>query len=346
MATRSEFNQQDSDIERDRGTRLVVAITSPIIMFLLCYRIGMWVTVFFKIPLAGVLGMSLGLGLGALGVLWLIPRLFVVNNAVAAFVTVDLLTNKLVSYGTGFHWSFPWEKRDGANNVNLDEASESFEFTVQMKSGGTLKGKGSFRLRPDVWRLPQFLAGVASVASELSDLIKAAYTKRLAKLELMRGLDEMSVVNDEVSKEFMHGGTQTPEVSGFEERFGVIIGDVTLSELLPSAEVQKALDGASENAAMEAIVLRNLGYATMEEVRTAITTGKLTNDQLTSATHTALAMTDNLHGMKVDHSNITLRVVADDKTAEALAAVGPALAKGLALMGGNKSVATPKKGGK
>jgi hypothetical protein len=163
MAIRSEYNQKDLDVTRERGLRKVVALMSAPLTLLLGYLFGIAFTGFFGLP--SMLGTSIGLGIGALGVMWLVPRLYVVNDAVSAFVTVDLLSDELVSYGPGFHWSFPWEARSGANNVALDEAAESFTFTVQTKTG-TLNGKGSFRLRPDIQKLPEFLAGVASVAAE------------------------------------------------------------------------------------------------------------------------------------------------------------------------------------
>ena len=74
-------------VTRNRDGRKFIAIASPFATFVFGWFIGVVFAWFFKLPT--MLGMSVGLGLGALGVMWLVPRLYVANDAVSAFVTVD-----------------------------------------------------------------------------------------------------------------------------------------------------------------------------------------------------------------------------------------------------------------
>jgi hypothetical protein len=187
-----------------------------------------------------------------------------------------------------------------------------------MTPTGTLKGEGSFRLRPDIKKLPEFLAGVASVAGDLSDLVSAECVGYLAKDPVSVSLGKLGDLNTFLAGKFKHGPTQHEKVTDFEERFGVIIGDVTVSKLLPSEEVQKAMDGASEREALDAIVCKNLGYATMEEVRKAVKDKELTSDQVAYATENALAMTNNLHGMNLGRQTYTVKLQGDPGLVDAM----------------------------
>ena len=86
----------------------------------------------------------------------------------------------------------------------------------------------------------------------------------------MRRFRLVASLNEALQDDFKHGEFQKEGASEFEERFGVIIGDVTVSKLMPSKEVQKAIDGNSESAALEEIVARSLGKKDMAGVHAAV----------------------------------------------------------------------------
>ncbi len=325
-----EFNQTDDLVERDRATRRLAAIGGPILVLFIGYLVGATFAGVFKLPM--LLGNAAGLALGAIGAVWVASRSYVTNDAVAAFVTVDLLSKQLVTYGPGFHFSFPWEARSGANNVDLSEAAENGTFEVQASEGtGTLRGKYSVRLRPDIKNLPKFLAGVGSVASDLTGLINASILRYLSEKTVKEALADLPGLNAHLRSEFH------TKVSKFERRFGVIVGDVTVSEILPSKEVQKAMDGSSESVALDGIVARTLGYPTIEAVHDAVKAEKLTSEQVSTAMENALAMTDNLGGMAVERKTYTVRLQGDTgliEAAKAIVPLAPAIAG--ALGGGNQ----------
>lgn len=316
-----ELNQTDALItNRDRYSRGLVAFASPVLSVLLGYLIGATLAGFFRLPM--VLGNVVGLALGAAVAVWLVSRSYIVNDAVSAFVTVDLWNKELVTYGPGFHFCFPWEARSGANNVDLSEAAEDGTFEVQA-TNGTLHGKFSVRLRPDIKNLPKFLAGVGSVAADLRDIIKASILEKLAGKKVIEALSESKGLNKELKDEFAQGPNRDTKVTKFEDRFGVIVGDVTVSELLPSKEVQKAMDGESEGNALDGLIAKNLGRPDMSTVHADVASGAITTEQYQYATENALAMTENLGGMAIERKTYTVRLQGDPGLVEAAKAIVP-----------------------
>ena len=334
-STHSEFNQTDEMIvERNRLWRVIIAGLSLVFIFLIGYLFGFGFAKFFKLP--SLLGTGLGLGLSGLGVMWILPKLYVTNDAVSAFVTIDMLKSLigskdiLVTYGPGFHVTFPWEKRVSGNNVDLSEAAENFSFEVQTPTGN-LDGKFSIRLRPDITHLPEFLAGVASVAADLGDIIKAKIIGHLGNKPLTDALTGLADLNAALTAEFKHGATQEEQASDFEMRFGVIIGDVTVSGLMPSKALQETMSAKTESAVIDAIIASSFGKKSMRDLQKAVDAGTITQDEVNRRRNQTMAMSGNLQGMDFSESTFNLRVSGLDKLdpaiAQAIAAIGPHIAK-------------------
>ncbi len=326
MATnRSEFNQTDIMVTRNRDGRKFIAIASPFATFVFGWFIGVVFAWFFKLPT--MLGMSVGLGLGALGVMWLVPRLYVVNDAVSAFVTVDLLSDELVTYGPGFHWSFPWEARSGANNVALDEAAESYTVEVTLKDGA-IKVPFSARLRPDITKLPVFLSGVAAVAADLGDILSAEivefFTKEKPEVGVQQATRMIPELNVYLRKKFADG-----ESENFEKRFGVITGDITAGTILVTDQVKETLGALTESRLIDQAVAESYGRKTIAEVEIAIKNGELDREDVNRRRTQAMAMSGNLQGMDLKETTTNFRIQGldkiDPKLAEAVASLAPAL---------------------
>lgn len=313
-------------IKRDRVMRAIVAILSPFCAVLFGYLLGASFAAFFKLPM--VIGYTVGLGLGAFIAMWFIPMSYIVNDALGAFVTIDQLItitggeNALVSYGPGFHFCFWWEKRSSDNNVNLSEVAENFAAEVQ-GTAGTIFIKYSARLRPDIKRLPEFLSGVASVAADLRSIISAEIVEYLSKKSVAETLVALSTLNKMLAEEFKHDEEQGEVASAFEKRFGVIIGDITVAEILPSKEVQKTMDGITESTTLDQIVAKTLGYPSIKEVQDAVRSGILKSEQVAHATENALALTNNLHGMDLKRHTFTLKLQGDSDLVESIKSLGP-----------------------
>jgi len=345
----SEFKQTDDIItDRDRASRMLVAISSPIIALFLGYMIGVSFAAFFNIPL--VLGYSAGLGIGAFAAVWLVSKSYVTNAAIGAFVTIDPLVtifggdNPLVSYGPGFHFCYWWEKREGGNNVDLGEAAEKYTVTMQVPSG-TVTVKYSARLRPDIAHLPEFLSGVASVAAEVGGLISAEIIDYMKGKTVNEALQCLAELNEHLKAKFKHG-VAGDETSDFEERFGVKIGDVTAEELLPSKEVQETMSAVTEAEVIDLIVAKSFGYDDVKSLAAAVENKKVDSAEVNRRRTQTLAMSGNLQGMDLKEHTFNLQIQGlkdiDPALIQALSNTGPALAVVAQALGGKGSQQKPK----
>ncbi len=328
MATANrEFDQRDKDIkDRDRASRTLVVIASLLLATLGCYFLGSWLGKFFRLPGTNT-PMVLGLGLAGLTTILLLPRLFVYNYAVSAFMTIDLLTDEHVSYGPGLHPSFPWEARDAANNINLDEVPEKYVHEIILKDG-KIQLEISARLRPDITMIPVFISGVGSAAEDLGGIITSNLTAYYTKTDM--GVQEArrssDPVNEHLEQTFQHGIGDTSE---FERRFGLIVGDVTVGGIKVTAEVEETIGALTESRIIDQIVAESYGCETMKQIEEKIARGELDREDVNRRRTQAMAMSGNLQGMGLTESTTNFRLQGLDKVdpalATAIASLAPAL---------------------
>lgn len=316
---------RDSDIPRNRAFRAIVFLGAAFGFPFLGLVTGWWLSgLFFDFPASQPIGAVLGAAAGFVGFLALKPRLVVVNNTTGGLVTTDALQSLLgrsdvhVIYGPGTHFALPWEQRYAENNIPVLEAAETFSFTVLCKDGA-LVVSGSFRLRPNFRRPLEFISGVASIASDLRDLIVAEAVASYAGSSVMEATARLPQLNERLRTVFVGDGNETP----FEERFGVQVGDVTLSSVVPaSKELQRTVDGLAEASLAFEGTARLLGM-TAEQMRSEIASGKLTGVELERAREEFRIISGNMDG------NTIKRWVVDVR------GVDPELAKALASIAGN-----------
>lgn len=338
--------QSDERVERDRFGRMFVAITAPVITVVVGWLLGLSFATFFHLP--SFLGGALGFIGGGFAALWILTNSFITNEpVVGAFVTVDAVqaligNNGNVTYGPGGpHPCFFWEQREAKGNVNLSEVVENFTAKVQGPAG-SFTVKYSVRLRPDITQLPDFLSGVAGIEGGIEGIISAFVSSYLADKNASDAGSLIKGLNEALKKEFEEGeGNKT--ISEFEDRFGIIIGDITVDELLPSDEVQKAMDGASEALALQRIVCQSLGYKDMVAVQEAVEKGVLSTKDVDRATLNAMTITNNLHGMNVGRQFYDIDINGDEDVVRGLKELIPHAAAVAARAGGGKK---PKGGQK
>lgn len=345
----------DDMIERDRASRVIVFI----LLMLIMTGLVMWIS----LSLFNALGMpQLGWVVGFAGSVFLglqlLEKSLIQNDDEQAFITVNTLQTlfsgkrseefeklpleqqkKLarsygrVAYGPGAHFAYPWESRDASNNVSLAEATESLEF-VLMSEDGTLTGKGSFRLRPNIKGVVGFKLGAAAIASNLSDLVKAEAVAVLGGNSVESASEFLPELNRRLADKF---GDLSAERTDFERRFEVFVGDITVGELLGSDDVLKTLNAVSEAAIIRRAIAEYLGYKDMKAVRAAITRGSLTEDQLRRAEERMLQISGQ-DDIKTTRTLFELDVSGlDPDTAEAFKGLASAVAPFAAQMAGRRS---------
>jgi hypothetical protein len=219
-----------------------------------------------------------------------------------AFLTLDTLRsffahkNVFVLYGAGNHAAYPWEKRLGRNNISLSESTENFSVEVVTKTG-IVTIKGSYRIRPRVATesAVAFLGGVAVIAKDVADLIASTITEVLSTKRLDNVSKQLGKLNEELAAKFGTGSTPaTPEISHFEERFGIVVGDVTAAEVILSEEAKKTRNAVDEALQFAKGVALILGYSTPAAMQKAQAAGTLSAETIETARKQFLAVSENV----------------------------------------------------
>jgi|GEM_PF-2897846 len=283
-----------------------------------------------------------GLFIGLIGQAFVVTstlHMFIIKvSSFSGFITVDQLKtffgkneadddrNAYVVYGPGWHVSYPWEARESGRNFSLEEASETFTLDVQT-SEGNLTIKGSVRMRANLTNAIAYLSGVASVAGDITDLIKAFLIQRIAEISkttpdheggILAVLGTVKAINADLQTNFKNG------ISEFEDRFGVDVGDVTISSLMPSDALQKTMTGLSEAKIIADGTAILLGYANNKAMREAVSRGELAESNIKEARDRFMAASDNI---KMDLSTNEWKVNIDG-----LDKLDPEIAKAITSM--------------
>jgi len=281
----------------------------------------------------------------------MVEKLFIIRNpTVGMFVTQDSIASLLgregvnVLYGPGVHISYPWERRLKGNNISLTEAPNEIKFPVQCKDG-MIYVEGSYRMSPDLKNPVAFLKGVATVADEIKDIIIADVVAYLKGKTVMDAVNDLQGINERLRR------FQT-EHTDVEKRFGIHIGDVTISRLLPSDDVQRTISGITE-AKMVQIgteLLLGIPEGKLSEWQQD---GRVSGADIKEARDRFLSVSGNLEGMDIKRHEFDVSIHGlDPEVAKAIVELARSpiaqafLSKGAAKVG--KTAAKkpqPKTGG-
>jgi regulator of protease activity HflC (stomatin/prohibitin superfamily) len=300
----------DSDFKRDRASRYIVFalfVTGVPLLFIL---IGLIIAVVFFDGIA-ILGVIFGFGAGALVTAANVEKLFIIRNSTTGlFVTQNILRSFLgkdevnVVYGPGVHICFPWERRLKGNGIALEEAAQDFTFKVQC-SDGLLTVNGSYRLRPDPRRPVPFLTGVAAIAEEMDGLIITKAVAELKTKKVKSAMRNIAKLTDILKHEFV--GSKVKPETPIEKRFGIIISDVTIEQMLPSEELQRTMSALSEaNAIAEGTAIL-LGM-TRKAASLKLEADSTFRTQYNEARDRFLSVSGNLEGMDISRTEFMLRL--------------------------------------
>lgn len=296
-------------------------------------------------------GFVIGATAGVVAFLAMKHRFIVKNNTTGMLVTLDQLQSLLgktphVCYGPGTHFSLPWEARFAQNNIPVEEAAEDLTFTALCKDG-TITGKGSIRLRPDFENPINYLSGVAAVGKDLQDLVVTFITDWFANQKMESAIKMKVKLNTALRKKFVENEKNTSGRSDFEERFGVRLGDVTVSELLMSDEVQRTRSALNEGRVIAEGTAILLGFETVVEMMAAV--GKtITQEDIDRARRDFRIISGNMDSATVNRVELDIRGLSPEAAAaiSAMAQNPNAAAVLKRLSGGKKDPAKNVKKGK
>ena len=314
---------RDIDInpDRNRGARLGTMLGLCAGTILCSAGFTHWLgSQFFSNPI--MLSISTGVGFSAgIGlVVATFEKYFLIRNGpTSMFLTQNSLASLLgksdinIAYGPGTHFSFPWERRIASNTLSLEEAEESFSFTVQLPDGD-LHGEGAFVLRADQEHPVTFLSSISAVTSDLTKLITADVLAFFKGMTAMEALGKVGDLNTQLDTKY--NATRTD----IEKKHGVHVSSVKISKLLPSEELRRTLSGITEAEAVQRGVQILLGKASQAEVDAALQRGEITSDDIKRAREHFLAISGNMNHIEIKRSEFDLNIRGlDPETAKALA---------------------------
>lgn len=307
-----ETNFLDSDIDRNRLGRFYVLIIYLTLTLFGSYFLGdFFSSLFFATSTVAknICWVFISVPLAALA-LGLVEKLFIIRNETnTVIVTVNHLASLFKSYGEyvytaygpGLHLSYPTEKREAGNNISLNEATNEFNTEIQLEDG-ILRVFASMRLRPDPRNPIAFLSGVAIVADDIKDLMIAEIVEELTGKKVTEAIVMMKDLNSKLQKKYIGQQDDT------EKRFSVYIGDVTITKMLPSEELQRSISAISEAEAIQKGTLIILGLADSKELQVRLDDRKLSQADVNLARDRFLSISGNLDGMEIKRTEFDLSV--------------------------------------
>jgi hypothetical protein len=310
----------DNDIPRDRGGRYAILLgtiaTLPVAGWLAGSGVvNMFTTMLTDNDLLVTLGGIIGAGGGLIGFMAMKHLFFVSNSTTGILLTTNSLKAFLggkdifVPYGPGGPFvSYPWEKRSAENNISIKTATNEFSFSIQCQDG-TVNGTGSYRLRPDHENPRQFQTGAAAVADDLKDLILGFLISQVGPMKISAVLKGIAEINAKLKKEFEGDGIKTE----FELEHGVFVVDVTLSQLLPSPEVQRTMSGLTEAGFIASGTRTLLGFGSQKKLQEAMDAGKISRADYNHARDRFLSISGNMEGVNVTRYEIDLNASGIEK---------------------------------
>lgn len=333
----------DRLIDRSRGGRTLVFFGTPALLAVFGGLLVAFLTKTFLIEALYWPGFVVGATCGMVAFLAMKHVFVVKNNTTGLLVTTDQLKSLVgigepnVIYGPGTHFSYPWEARFARNNIPVEEVAEQFTFGVICKDG-TLTVPASIRFRPDFEKPIAYLSGVAAVAGDFKDLVISSVSKKLSKLTMQQALDTLEGINTELHDEFVSN-----KKTDFELRFGILVGDVTLGNLLMSDEAQRTRSGLNEAAMVAEGTALLLGFKTIEEMQAALANKSIVQDDVDRARRDFRIISGNMENTTVNRHEIDIKGLSPE-IAAALAALfqNPAAAAAVRGYAGRKT--TPEKG--
>jgi hypothetical protein len=302
----------DRNIKRDRGIRTFWFFFTPALLALVGgLLVAGLLKTFISLANISLIGFVIGAAAGLIGFLSIKHYFVVQNETTGMLITINQLRtlfqgkdkkSAFVIYGPGTHLSLPWEVREAKNNIPVTETTEEYVFTA-ICTDGTLTGKGSFRLRPDFNNPINYLSGVGAVAGDLKDLIISFINGWLAKRTMQDALDKQDELNQALHDEFIKDDHKTP----FEDRFGIQLGDITVSQLLMSEEAQRTRSGLNEARVVLEGTAILLGYKTTDEMHAALLLKAINQDDIDRARRDFRIISGNMEGATVNRYELDIK---------------------------------------
>lgn len=294
----------DRDIERNRVSRWVELILYSIAMLLVPTFLLRWWGSFVDYP---VIGTFVGLGLGVWFASQIIPNWFLIDNPEwTAYVTQDMFSGEMITYGPGLHPSKWGEERNEEGNIALEAVPLSLSVAIATGTSqvivsvdyeyarrlSAVKGAIGFDAAAIEKGITPFIKSfLISECNGKVDKDDANSKDKDAKWTRAH-IDDL---NAALAEKFMSVGVDGQTPGKFEEGYGIILVSIAISSITLPPAVQKSLDAIDESASQLAIVAKLYGYgddvAALE--RDILAGTKITKKEYTEMMEHAMAVSEN-----------------------------------------------------
>jgi regulator of protease activity HflC (stomatin/prohibitin superfamily) len=145
---------------------------------------------------------------------------------VTGLLTVNVFTGKLIPYGTGLHFRFPWEQVKEGNFINLRVVTENMEESYPAQNGPVMLVKWSFQYRPYLQYLERYISSDDNTIKQgLKDVGSSILSANIAGLPADDCKKNQQAVEEELRREF---GAMAPTP---EELYGIELIRVSLADV-------------------------------------------------------------------------------------------------------------------
>jgi len=256
----------DSIVEqRDRTSRAFLGVLTIVSVVLGSFLLG---------SIFGLIGMILSITLAGILVAAVIPWISVYVPYTWGLVAENSFSGEPVVYGSGWHWSFPWEQVTEESNISLEERTYIREDLTMATTSDEMKVKISFQWRPNLKNLATFrrmddstvekgfFEPLERFVSTLFSMMTADQARK--NQSVMTGLAFKAFKNKDDKEALAEIAEDNPlrdvlmeelkqfrkHVENLEDNFGIRVVQVNISDVDFSDEVKKARAALAEHNPM------------------------------------------------------------------------------------------------
>ncbi len=219
---------------------------------------------------------------------------------VTGLLTINIFSGKLIPYGTGLHFRYPWEQVKEGNYINLQVITEDMSESYPAQDGPEMILKWSFQYRPYLNFLERYIsADDNTIKKGFKDVGSSILSANIAGFKAGNCKKNQQAIEKELKREFEEM-KPTPE-----ELYGTELVRVSLADVDYEPTVQAVR--ASEQVAA---ILRKIATAIRKD-------------------HPEITQKDAMNAAMIIHGKIQKNVVeVEGHGGEALAALLIAMSRG------------------
>ena len=252
----------DSEATRARGPRALLGTSIIVAIIVTCLMVG---------SALGTVWMILSIALAGFLVALVVPLITVYVPYTWGLVAENSFSGEPVVYGSGWHWSYPWEQVTEESNISLEERTSVHEGLTMATKTDEMRVKISFQWRPDLAHLAVFRRMDESIIKQgIFEPLERFISTLFAMMDAEQVKENQSVLSGLAFKAFKNANDQEAQkeiaqdnpfrnklmqelkqfrghAGGLEDSFGIYVVQVNISDIDYSDDVKEARAAKAEH---------------------------------------------------------------------------------------------------